>query len=137
MVEVKSFKGIIYNRDKIGRLDDVMSPPYDIISSEMQTELYDKNPYNFVRLILGKQEPDDDNLNNRYSRAKKQFNSWIKESILIESKNKAIFPYKIEYYDNKQLKIMNGFFILLKLDPKYEKVKAHEKTLSKPKEDRL
>jgi uncharacterized protein (DUF1015 family) len=137
MVEVKSFKGIIYNRDKIGRLDDVMSPPYDIISSEMQMELYDKNPYNFVRLILGKQEPDDDNLNNRYSRAKKQFNSWIKESILNESKNKAIFPYKIEYYDNKQLKIMNGFFILLKLDPKYDKVKAHEKTLSKPKEDRL
>ncbi len=32
---------------------------------------------------------------------------------------------------------MNGFFILLKLDPDYKLVRAHEKTLSKPKEDRL
>ena len=32
---------------------------------------------------------------------------------------------------------MNGFFILLKLDPNYKLVKAHERTLSKPKADRL
>ncbi|MCK5459334.1 MAG: DUF1015 domain-containing protein, partial [Thermoplasmatales archaeon] len=32
---------------------------------------------------------------------------------------------------------MNGFFVLLKLDPDYTLVKAHEKTLSKPKADRL
>ena len=32
---------------------------------------------------------------------------------------------------------MNGFFILLKIDPNYKLVKAHERTLSKPKTDRL
>jgi uncharacterized protein (DUF1015 family) len=32
---------------------------------------------------------------------------------------------------------MNGFFALLKLDPEYKVVKAHERTLSKPKADRL
>jgi uncharacterized protein (DUF1015 family) len=32
---------------------------------------------------------------------------------------------------------MNGFFVILKLDPEYKSVKAHEKTLAKPKEDRL
>jgi uncharacterized protein (DUF1015 family) len=32
---------------------------------------------------------------------------------------------------------MNGFFVLLKLDPEYRFVRAHEKTLSKPKADRL
>jgi uncharacterized protein (DUF1015 family) len=32
---------------------------------------------------------------------------------------------------------MNGFFVLLKLDPEYKTVKAHEKTLAKPKADRL
>ena len=35
------------------------------------------------------------------------------------------------------MKTMNGFFILLKLDPDYKTVKAHEKTLTKPKADRL
>ena len=45
MVEISPFKGITYNKEEIGKLDDVMSPPYDIISPDMQTELYEKNPY--------------------------------------------------------------------------------------------
>jgi len=137
MVEVSPFKGIIYNKEKIGKIEDVTSPPYDIISSDMQTEFYKKNPYNFVRLILGKQKSDDTIRNNPYTRAKEQFDSWMKESILIESDKPAIFPYKIEYKVENQLKTMNGFFILLKLDPEYKQVKAHERTLSKPKADRL
>lgn len=137
MVEVSPFKGITYNEEKIGKLDDVMSPPYDIISSGMQTELYDKHSYNFVRLILGKQFSDDTEKNNRYSRAKKLFDSWIKESVLVESGKPAVFPYKIEYKVKNQSKTMNGFFVLLKLDPDYRFVKAHERTLSKPKADRL
>jgi len=43
----------------------------------------------------------------------------------------------IEYKIDNKLGTMNGFFVLLKLDPEYRFVKAHEKTLSKPKADRL
>ena len=137
MVEVSPFKGITYNKEKIENIDDVMSPPYDIISPEMQTALYKKHQYNFVRLILGKQNADDTAVNNRYTRAKKEFDSWIKQEILTRSDKTAIFPYKIEYTINDQQKTMNGFFVLLKLDSDYKLVKAHERTLSKPKADRL
>lgn len=137
MVEIAPFKGITYNKNKIGKLDDVMSPPYDIISDEMQTQLYERHPYNFVRLILGKQNSNDTEKDNRYTRAKSAFESWIKDAILIKSDKPAIYPYKIEYTTEKKKKIMNGFFVLLKLDPNYKMVKAHERTLSKPKADRL
>ncbi|RLF34251.1 MAG: DUF1015 domain-containing protein, partial [Thermoplasmata archaeon] len=137
MVEIAPFRGIIYNREKIDELSKVMSPPYDIISSKMQTELYNKHPNNFVRLILGKQFPNDTKQNNRYTRAKKLFETWQKEGILIKTKSEAIYPYKIEYSTKNEKKVMNGFFAILKLDPEYRHVKAHEKTLSKPKEDRL
>ncbi len=137
MVVVKPFKGITYNSEKIEKLDDVMAPPYDIISPEMQEELYRKNEYNVVRLILGKIYPDDDEKNNRYTRAREFFEKWLNEGILVESDEEAIYPYKVEYKCDGENKVMNGFFILLKLDHNYEKVKAHEKTLSKPKEDRL
>ena len=137
MVEVTPFRDIKYNKEKIGKLNDVMSPPYDIISPDMQRDLYNKNPYNFVRLILGTQNLDDTVTNNRYIRAKKHFDSWIKESILTESGKKGIFPYKIRYTDKSKSKTMSGFFALLKLDPYYTHVKAHERTLSKPKTDRL
>ncbi|UCF13075.1 MAG: DUF1015 domain-containing protein [Thermoplasmatales archaeon] len=137
MVEISPFKGITYNKEKTGKLDKVMSPPYDIISEKMQSELYEKHPYNFVKLILGKQSPDDTEKNNRYTRARKLFDEWQKQSVLLESDKSAIYPYKIEYKINNEKKTMNGFFVLLKLDPDYKMVKAHERTLSKPKADRL
>jgi len=137
MVEIIPFKGIIYNHKKIDKFEKLMSPPYDIISEEMQTELYEKDPYNFVRLILGKQKTDDNETNNRYTRSRDLLNQMFKESILVETDNPSIFPYKIEYKIDTKKKIMNGFFALLKLDPDYKFVRAHEKTLSKPKQDRL
>ena len=137
MVEVYPFKGITYNSKAISNLDDVMSPPYDIISEDMQNILYKKHPQNFVKLILGKKNFEDNEKDNRYTRAKNLFDEWIKKSILVESDKPAIFPYKIEYIVNNEKKIMNGFFVLLKLDPEYKLVKAHERTLSKPKADRL
>jgi len=137
MVEIAPFKGMIYNKKKISRLDDVMSPPYDIISEQMQNDLYDKNEYNYVKLILGKILPNDTDTNNRYTRARQLFDAWQQQEILIPSQTPAIFPYKIDYFVNKEKKQMNGFFVLLKLDPDYQTVKAHEKTLAKPKADRL
>jgi uncharacterized protein (DUF1015 family) len=114
-----------------------MSPPYDIISEIMQDELYNKHPQNFVRLILGKQNQEDNQDNNRYTRARDLLNSWLNQSLLIGSDKPAIYPYKIKYKLKNQTKTMNGFFILLKLDSEYKLVKAHERTLSKPKADRL
>jgi uncharacterized protein (DUF1015 family) len=137
MVEIAPFKGMVYNREKINKFDEVMSPPYDIISEQMQNELYRKNEYNFVRLILGKILPDDTDKNNRYTRAKQLFDTWQQHGVLISSKAPAIYPYKIDYTVNTVKKQMNGFFVLLKLDPEYKTVKAHEKTLAKPKADRL
>jgi len=137
MVKVKPFKGITYNTKRFTNFENLTSPPYDIISKNMQDQLYDKSKYNFVRLIFGKKKNEDDILHNCYTRAKEFLEKWISQSILIESKNKSIYPYKIYYKINNQKKIMNGFFILLKLDKKYKKIRAHEKTLSKPKEDRL
>jgi uncharacterized protein (DUF1015 family) len=137
MVEIGPFKGMVYNNEKIKKLDDVMSPPYDIISEDMQNELYNKNEYNFVKLILGKTSLDDTETNNRYTRAKQLFDAWQKQEILIPSNAPAIYPYKVDYTVNKTKKQMNGFFVILKLDPEYKSVKAHEKTLAKPKADRL
>ena len=137
MVEIAPFKGMIYNKEKIKKLDDVMSPPYDIISEQMQNELYNNNEYNFVKLILGKTSLDDTETNNQYTRAKQLLDAWQQQGILIPSQTPAIFPYKVDYTVNKEKKQMNGFFVLLKLDPEYKTVKAHEKTLAKPKADRL
>lgn len=137
MVTIKPFKGLHYNHQKITSLDLVMSPPYDIISPTMQDQLYHQHPNNFVRLILGKQKPTDTTTDNRYTRAQHLFTQWQQEHILTQDDTPAIYPYKIQYTINDTPITMSGFFTLLKLDPTYQYVRAHERTLSKPKADRL
>ncbi len=137
MVTLAPFKGIKYNKEKIPHLEDVMSPPYDIITPEMQQKLYKKHKQNYVRLILGKQNDDDTKTDNRYTCAQQLFSKWQQDRILIQSEHPCIYPYTIEYTLNGKAKTMTGFFVLVQIDPTYTTVKPHEKTLSKPKQDRL
>jgi len=137
MVVIKPFKGIVYNKNKIKDLDKVMSPPYDIISEKIQEELYQNHQHNFVRLILGKQFDTDTKDNNRYTRAEELYKEWLKQLVLKQMDKPSLFPYQITYELEGNQKKMNGFFTLLHLDKNYKLVKAHERTLSKPKADRL
>jgi Uncharacterized conserved protein len=59
MAIVKPFKGIRYNTDKL-EISKVVTPPYDVISEEEQNAYYTCDPYNIIRLILGKHLKGDD-----------------------------------------------------------------------------
>lgn len=136
MVEIASFKGITYNKEKV-EINSVVSPPYDIISKDEQEALYKKSEYNVVRLVLGKKYPDDTENNNRYTRAAGFFHSWIENKILLKSSQSCIYVYEEDYTIRDKNKKMRGFIALLKLEDYGHNVKRHEKTLSSPKEDRL
>ncbi|MDP6626236.1 MAG: DUF1015 family protein, partial [Nitrospinota bacterium] len=69
MAKIIPFRGILYNNEKIKNFESVTAPPYDVISQRFQEELYLKSDYNIVRLILGKIYENDDDQNNRYTRA--------------------------------------------------------------------
>jgi len=57
MAEIVPFRGILYNVSRVSA-DDVLAPPYDIITPEYQEKLYSKSPYNIVRIDFGKEEPE-------------------------------------------------------------------------------
>ena len=73
MVAIVPFNGLRYNEEQAGPLSELIAPPYDVIRPDMQEELYARNPYNVVRLILGKQHQDDNEANSRYTRSDKDF----------------------------------------------------------------
>ncbi|MBM3309842.1 MAG: DUF1015 domain-containing protein, partial [Candidatus Altiarchaeales archaeon] len=54
MVEVRPFKGIVFNKKKVGDIRLVLTPPYDVISKEEEKVYSENSPYNIVRLILPK-----------------------------------------------------------------------------------
>ncbi|MEW6214288.1 MAG: DUF1015 domain-containing protein [Nitrospirota bacterium] len=137
MAEIVPFRGILYNVSKVS-IEDVLAPPYDIITPEYQEELYRKNPYNIVRVDLGREQPGDSETDNRYIRARRYLETWINDGILVSSERPSFYAYEISYSIDGEEKRLLGFLGLVKLEELGKgNIYPHECTYSKPKQDRL
>ncbi len=138
MAEIKPFKGLLYNPAKVGDLDRVMAPPYDVISPKKQDDLYGRHPNNIIRLILGKTTPDDREGSDRYSRAAVDLKKWINDAVLVQDGRPSIYYYTQSYrLKDNSTHTRKGFIALSKLQDFGKGIHPHEKTLSGPKADRL
>lgn len=137
MADINPFKGILYSVSKVS-IEDVLAPPYDLITPEYQEELYRKSPYNVVRIDFGKEQPEDTEADNKYTRAKGYLEKWIDEGILIVSDRPSFYAYEISYAIDGEEKRLIGLLGLVKLEEFGKgKIHPHECTYSKPKQDRL
>lgn len=138
MAKIIPFRGIVYNRARVGSLADLVCPPYDIISPTVQQELYRKSPNNVVRLEYGLESPGDTEDDNRYTRASTLFDEWSKTDVLHQDQEPAFYIYEMEYKTGSKVKRLRGFVCLVRIED-YDSgiVKPHETTLSGPKTDRL
>ncbi|HUN64601.1 MAG TPA: DUF1015 domain-containing protein [Bacteroidota bacterium] len=130
MAHIKPFRGYCYNTDRI-RLDDVVAPPYDVISPLRRDNLYRRSPYNCIRLILGR-EPDP------YGSAARCFTSWKNEGILLRDPLPAVYllAQKFRRTDGEEA-VRTGIIAACRLEEfGAGTVFPHERTLSTPREDR-
>ena len=97
MAKISPFKGILYNEKKIKNLEAVMAPPYDVISPEMQDDLYKTHFNNIVRIILGKESEKDGKKDNKYTRAAGFLSEWIEKGALEKDKKPSLYIYGQEY----------------------------------------
>ncbi len=138
MTRIKPFKALVYNPQKISNMSLVMSPPYDVISADQQTEFLNQSPHNFVHIDFNKDRPNDSKDENKYTRAKKTFEEWIEKKILLEDEKPAIYYYKQEYSIVGQKFSRLGFISLMKLDQDGKSsIHPHENTHAHAVEDRL
>ncbi|PKO15651.1 DUF1015 domain-containing protein [candidate division BRC1 bacterium HGW-BRC1-1] len=139
MAEILPFLGTRYNSQLIGNLNTVIAPPYDVISPELQDELYARHENNVVRLELNKEEPGDDQDTNKYTRAANTLKIWRSDGILIQDEQPSLYLYEQEFkIPSGEVKRRRGMFALVKLeDYSSGGIKAHEHTFAGPKADRL
>jgi uncharacterized protein (DUF1015 family) len=138
MVEIYAFKGIYYNKEKVGSFEEVVSPPYDVVSRKERDSFLAKHQNNVMHLILG-EEIQENKEKNLYAEAEKKFNEWIEKRILLKEEKPVLYVYSQEFKTNSgETKTRKGLIALVKLEP-FEKriILGHERTLSGPKEDRL
>lgn len=138
MPNIQPFQGLRYNLAQVGDLSDVVAPPYDVISPEYQDELYAKHPNNVVRLILNKMNPDDDEANNRYTRAARTLKDWKAEGVLQRDDQPALYVYHQIFTVGGKEYCRKGFMCGCEATPFGEgMIFPHEITMSGPKLDRL
>ena len=136
MAKVIPFRGILYNPAKVSG-DEVIAPPYDIITPEYREVLYQKSPYNIVRIDFGKELQGDDDSNNRHTRAKDFFEQWIREGVFVRDEQPSFYAYEIDYNLHGETKRLRGILAMVKIEELGRGVYPHEATHSKPKADRL
>jgi uncharacterized protein (DUF1015 family) len=138
MPVIQAFRGIRYDLGHVGSLTGVVAPPYDVIDAELQRALYEKHPANVVRLILNRDEPGDDEQNNRYTRASRLYRQWQRDRILFTESDPAIYVYHQEFADGGVTYTRRGFMCRVRLERFGEgNIFPHEETHGAAKADRL
>jgi len=138
-MKILPFRGYRYNPAKITKLDDVISPPYDQFKQGMDELLYQRHPYNISRLIVNKETPLDSPSDNRYTRSRAFLADWLEEKIFLRDPLPSIYPYFQDYQlSGSPGRTRKGFVALGEVtDYTRQIVLPHERTLAKPKQDRL
>ena len=138
MVTIRPFRALRYNPELISDLGRVLSPPYDVIDADEQERLYQVSPYNIVRLILGKSSPRDTDQDNRYTRARRDFDAWQESRVLSRDPTPALYLIEHTFAEDGHARSRVGFIALLELGDAVERaVYRHEATLAAPKHDRM
>lgn len=139
MARIVPFRGLRYRLDRVNDPATVMAPPYDVISPALQESLYQRNPHNVVRLILGRTAPADTATDNRYTRAASDFSVWQQDGVLQRDAAPSLYLYdQIYALEDGSSVTRQGFIALTRIeDFSSGVVKPHEKTLAGPKADRL
>ena len=112
------------------KIEDRISPPYDVIGDDYLRELQSR-PGNVTLLTL---KPDED---KRYRESRKTLESWIADGTLVQDED-SFYLYKQTFDEHGVTKTRTGFVGRLKTEDYSEgNIIPHEETFSKVKADRL
>jgi len=138
MAEIQAFRAYRYDLGQVGALQDVVAPPYDVIDADLQQALYDRNPYNVIRLILNKEEAGDNETSNRYTRASRFLRDWQRDGALRQDSARGLYVYQQDFEIDGSSYTRLGFLARVRLEPFGQgRIFPHEETLAGPKADRL
>lgn len=139
MAVVMPFRGLRFSPDKVANLDEVISPPYDVINAQAADELLAKSPYNMLHLDLrcpaaGEQAPED-----RHGEAARRYAAWLAEGAIRQDDQPALYLSHVEYvHPSGRKMVRKGLVGLVRLAEFAEGiVKPHEQTFDGVIGDRL
>jgi uncharacterized protein (DUF1015 family) len=133
MATIEPLRALHYDLQRTGGLDDVVSPPYDVIDDQQRAQLAARSPYNVVEIDLPEGGAD------RYDNAARILDEWRTQGIVIRDEQPALWTLSQDYTGPDGVRrTRQGFFARVRVQ-EYGPgaIRPHERTHPGPKEDRL
>ena len=138
MPVVRPFRALRYSPEAVLDLSTVVAPPYDVIGPDEHRRLMARDPRNVVRLDAPATEPGEADPDERYRRAAHLLAAWRGDGTLHRDPRPTISvledTYRLPGRDDERVR--RGFFARVRLEPLGAGIRAHERTMTGPKEDR-
>jgi uncharacterized protein (DUF1015 family) len=135
MADVQPFRALHYDLDRVGGLQSVVAPPYDVIDAAQRADLLSRSPYNVVEIDL----PEAVDGGDPYAHAADVFAQWQRDGVLVRDDEPALWALEQRYTGpDGQQRTRHGFLARVKVeDYGPGRIRPHERTHPGPKEDRL
>lgn len=131
MALIKEFKALRFTK-KAGKTEQIVCPPYDIISPSEKEAYIKGNENNIIRLEAPEQTEEG------YCGAKKELDRHLADGVMKQDDTPAIYIYEEEFEVDGKTYSFRGITAYVKLHEFSEGIiLPHEHTLSKAKTDRL
>ncbi len=140
MADIQPFHASRFSARHNDELAKLLTPPYDVISPQMQEQLYYEHPKNIVRIDFGREDPGDGTTENKYTRAAAAWKDWTTDGTIVRDAKRSIYVYEQEFeIPGLGSRKRRGFFAAVRLEDFGEAggIRAHEHTFAGPKADRL
>lgn len=135
MVDVHSFKALMFDGSVTGDLNNVLTPPYDVINAEERERLGASSPFNMTHVML----PQAEGSRDAYANATAILNQWRESGALKQEEEEGIYLLRQKFLDDMgKPRIRKIFFALIRIpEADEESILGHERTFDSPVEDRL
>jgi uncharacterized protein (DUF1015 family) len=131
MADVRPFRALRY--DSSLDLSAIVCPPFDTISAEQQRELYERSPYNAVRIELAEESGA-----GRYESSGATVRQWIADGVLRRDERPAFYVHRQTFRHEEREYTRTMLFARVRVEPRSAgTVLPHEQTFGGPKADRI
>ncbi|MGL4208733.1 MAG: DUF1015 domain-containing protein [Candidatus Adiutrix sp.] len=142
MVDIKPFKGVLYNLDEIKSNGSfLLAPPYDVLNNEERQGYLNFHPHNILHIDYGQQYETDKDKYDWHQRSGQILDEWLEKGVLEHLNEPAIFHMETEYKNpmTAEKTKRHGFVCVMRLEEFSQKgqIRPHEKTFSSHKNERL
>jgi uncharacterized protein (DUF1015 family) len=133
MADVQPLHALHYDLARVGGLQPVAAPPYDVIDAAKRAELVARSPYNVVEIDLPQDGGDP------YAHAADVLKRWTADGVVVRDETPALWALAQEYTGpDGRTRTRHGVFARVRVeDYGPGRIRPHERTHPGPKEDRL